>query len=178
MINITEKIVNKIPKYELNGERAESIIHWFGQNISTPENRLLIGVSALATQPFIDLYNKEVDEKTRLVSCARTLGKTISGIITGVTVRAAFINIAKRYSELESVKSKSLKRLFTPPNAPEKMTYAYRQYQNAVGMFLAVLGLIITNFAVDAPLTNVLTNYFNKKFEGKEDSKKSLGGNK
>ena len=171
MINITEKIVSKIPKREFNGGRGEKFINWFGKNISTPENRLIIGISALASQPFIDLYNKEVDEKTRIISCARTLGKTISGIITGVAVRAGFIHLTKKYSELGSVENRQLKNFFTPSKAPPKMTYAYKQYQNAMGMLLAVFGLIITNFAIDAPLTNFLTNHFTKKFEGGRNEK-------
>lgn len=167
MINITEKIVSKIPKREFNGGRGEKLLNWFGENVSTPENRLIIGVTALASQPFIDLYNKDVDEDTRIVSCARTIGKTIAGTLTGVVVRAGFIHLTRNYSELGDVGGKTIKKLFTPPNAPDKMTYAYKQYRNAMGMLLAIVAMLFTNFAIDAPLTNFLTNRLTKQFQDK-----------
>ena len=179
MINIADKIIStiagKIPEHKFNGERSEKFLNWFGRNISTPENRLIIGVTALASQPFIDLYNKDVDEKTRVVSCARTIGKIVAGTITGVGVRAGFMKLTRNYSELGTVGTKTIKKLFTPPNAPEKMTYAYKQYQNAMGMLLAIGAMLFTNFAVDVPLTNFLTNRLTKSFLGKSKEGKTEG---
>jgi hypothetical protein len=172
-MKITDIIVNKIPTKKFNGERTQRVIEWFGKNISTPENRLIIGVSALASQPFIDLYNKDVDEKTRYISCARTIAKTVSGTIIGVAIRLGFTKLTQKYSELSDNAPKA-KKFFTPSNAPKKMTYAFRQYQNTMGMLLAVGGLLITNFAIDAPLTVYLTNILTKHFEnhGKIPEKK------
>lgn len=165
MIKITDRIVNKIPKREFNGERGEGIINWFGKHISTPENRLIIGVTALLSQPFFDLYNKDVDEKTRKVSCARTVGKIISGTLTGFAVRAGFIKLAKNYSELGNVGNKTVKKLFTPSNARLDMPYAYKQYQNAMGMLLAIGAMVFTNFLIDVPLTNIITNFLTKRID-------------
>ncbi len=166
-MNVTDKIVNIIPAKKFHGKKSEKVLNWFGKHISTPENRLIIGVSALASQPFIDLYNNKVDEKTRIVSCARTIAKTISGTIIGVAVRLGFTKLTQNYSELGDVKGKNYKKFFTPSSsiAPAKKTYAYKQYQNAMGMFLSVGALLITNFAIDAPLTTFLTNKLTKKFE-------------
>lgn len=172
MGNFINKIVGRIPKHEFNGGKGEKAINWFGKYISTPENRLLIGVSALMSQPFIDLFNKDVDEDTRIVSCARTIGKTIAGTITGFGVRAGCITLTKKFSVLG--KASPIKKLFTPSNAPKEMTYAYKQYQNAMGMLLAIGAMLITNFAIDAPLTNFITNHLTDYFRGK--SKLNKGG--
>lgn len=162
MIKVTERIVKILPIKKFNN--GEKIIKWFGKNISTPENRIIIGVSALMSQPFIDLYNKNVDEDTRKVSFARCIGKNIAGMLTGFTVRAGFIKLTQKFSSLDKTASKT-RRFFTPSKANPKMPFAYKQYQNAMGMSLAILGLVVTNFAIDAPLTNFLTNKINKKMK-------------
>lgn len=173
MLNVTEKIVNKIPKHEFNGSRGEKFIKWFGRKISTPENRVIIGASALLSQPFIDLYNQDVDEKTRKYSAARAIGKTIAGTLTGFAVRAGFIKLTRNYSQLGEVGQKTFKKLFTPSNAKLDMPYAYRQYQNAMGMLLAIFGLIFSNFLIDVPLTNLITNAITRKID-KESTKEVL----
>lgn len=154
-LDLIGKIVQRCPKSEFNGGHAEKVINYFDRFISVPENRLIIGVSALASQPWIDLFNKDVDEKTRKVSCARTIGKTVSGTITGVLLRKGFIKLARNYSK---VGAKGVKNLFTPSNAVLGSDHAYKQYQNAMGTLLAVVGLVFSNFLIDAPLTNFITN--------------------
>jgi len=161
-IGIIGKIVDSCPKHEFNGGRGEKVINFFDKYISVPENRLLIGVSALASQPFIDLYNKDVDEKTRVVSCARTIAKTVVGTVTGVAIRAGFIHLAQNYSQVEG--TKKVRKLFTPSIATSGKTHAYRQYQNTMGTLLAVGAMLFTNFLIDAPLTTFLTNHLMKKF--------------
>lgn len=177
MIKITDKIVNLIPEKKFNGGNGEKFIKWFGKHISTPENRVIIGVTALLSQPFIDYYNKDVDEKTRKVSCARTIAKIVAGTLTGFAVRASFIKLVRNYSQLGN--SSAVKKFFTPSNAKTDMPYAYRQYQNTMGMMFAIAGLIVTGFAIDAPLTNFLTNTLTKNIENKslKGGKSSKGGN-
>lgn len=164
-LDLIGKIVQRCPKREFNGGHAEKVINYFDKFISVPENRLIIGVSALASQPFIDLYNKKVDEKTRKVSFARTIGKTVSGTITGVLLRKGFIKLAKNYSVVGAKDIKKVKKLFTPSEALSDKTHAYKQYQNTVGTLLAVVGLLFSNFLIDAPLTNLITNVIMKKMK-------------
>lgn len=169
-ISIIDRIVQRLPKREFNGERGEKVINFFTKHVSVPESRLIIGVSMLMCQPFIDLYNKDVDEKTRVISCAKTIAKNVVGIATGVTIRAGFIKLAKNYSKVGGKEINKIKRLFTPSNAASEKTQAYRQYQNTMGTLLAVVGMAFTNFLVDAPLTVLMTNVLMKRF-GVYDSK-------
>lgn len=164
-LDLIGNIVQRCPKREFNGGRGEKVINYFDKFISVPENRLIIGVSALASQPFIDLFNKDVDEKTRIVSCARTIGKTVSGTLTGVLLRKGFIKLAKNYSVIGAKDVKKVKRLFTPSDAISDKTHAYKQYQNTIGTLLAVVGLLFSNFLIDAPLTNFITNTLLKHFK-------------
>lgn len=191
MTKITEMIVNKIsPREFAAGKRANKVVEWFGENITTPENRLILGVTALASQPFFDLYNKDVDEKTRVISCARTIGKIVSGTLTGVAIRGGFIKLAKHNSLVGEVGTKKViqivrkgkeaiqkhilitkgKKLFTPSDALSDSTHAYKQYQNAMGTILAIVAMIFTNFIIDAPLTKLITNTLVKRFEDTKDA--------
>lgn len=172
-MTLVRDIFNKFPNRGFKSAKLDNAIQWVGKNISTPENRLIIGVSALVSQPFIDLYNKDVDEKTRRVSCARTIGKTVAGIITGVAVRYAGVKLAKNFSLIGEVGTKignkgkeitKSKKFFTPSEAKAE-DYDYKQYQNAIGTGLAIIGLLFTNFLIDMPLTNFLTNILVKKID-------------
>lgn len=167
---ITNRIVKHIPNHEFKGGRGEKFIHWFGRNISTPENRLIIGVTALMTQPFIDLYNKDVDDKTQKVSFARTVGRCIAGMTSGFLVRKGCIKLVEKCSVRKDIPSKAIMKIFTPPAAIKGMEYAYKNYQRAMGMLFAIGALIFTNFAFDAPVTNFLTNKIVKKID--EDPEK------
>lgn len=175
-IDIIGKILQRLPKREFNGGRGERIINFFDKHISVPENRLIIGVATLASQPFIDLYNKDVDEKTQVVSCARTIAKTVAGTVVGVTVRAGLIKFTKNYSKVGGAEIKNIKKLFTPSNALSDKTHAYRQYQNTMGTLLAVAVMLFTNFLIDATLTTFLTNKLMKRFGVADENPKAKGG--
>lgn len=155
MKKYSSKAFDAIPTMQIKG-KAIKAIDWAGREISSAENRLILGVTALASQPFIDLNNKKVDEKTRIVSCAKTLAKIIAGTITGVIIRKGSIGIVRKFP------------VFFHPNKldafkPDKL----KQYQNAMGTVLGIVAMLYTNFAIDMPLTKHLTNYFNDKFQKK-----------
>lgn len=177
-MTIIRDVFNKIPNRKFANPKLDNAVQWVGKHISTPENRLIIGISALVSQPFIDLYNKDVDEKTRRISCARTIGKTLAGIITGVAVRYACIKLAKNFSLIgkQGKEISKLKQLFTPSEAKSD-NYEYKQYQNTIGTGLAVIGLLFTNFLIDMPLTNYLTNIITKKIDT-TDTQETLSNNR
>jgi len=156
------------PTKEVAGEKAIGRISWIGETISSPHNRCIMGVTALASQPFIDLNNKDVDKDTRVVSCARTMGKIISGTITGVAIRALAIEVIKKFS-VQITKNGEVKtpkiNLFTPKKFNIQEIEKYIQYQKTIGTFLGILVMVYTNFAIDKPMTIFLTNYFTDKFK-------------
>ena len=171
--NVTGAVAGAIPTVTIKGERSNKIITWIGKNISSPENRLILGVTALMSQPFIDLHNRKVDEETRKVSAARTVAKIIAGTLTGVLVRKGCIKAIDAFSMLPSqITSKTkwpwLRTLFTPDSAISGVLTDLTHHKNALGTFLSLFVMTITNFAIDAPLTKFLTNKFVDKIKEKD----------
>ena len=180
--NVTGAVAGAIPTVTIKGERTNKIITWIGKNISSPENRLILGVTALMSQPFIDLHNRKVDEETRKVSAARTVAKIIAGTLTGVIVRKGCIKAIDAFSKLPSELAQNtkypwLRTLFTPDAAISGILTDLTHHKNALGTFLSLFVMTITNFAIDAPLTKFLTNKFNnhrKKREAIAEEKAKL----
>lgn len=164
--SVTGSVAGAIPTVTIKGERANKFITWVGKNISSPENRLILGVTALMSQPFIDLHNRKVDEETRKVSAARTVAKIIAGTLTGVLVRKGCIKAIDAFSMLPSQVTAStkwpwLRTLFTPDAAISGALKDLTHHKNALGTIISLLVMTVTNFAIDAPLTKYLTNKFN-----------------
>lgn len=156
-------------------------VEWIGTHISSPEQRLLMGATALAIQPVIDYKNKNVDEDTRMISVARTLGKIIAGTMVGVAIRYGCIGTAKKFSKcivipnptsglIETIKRKDNGQIFAPvfekmdnivgKLTPEQFSHKLNNHITAVGTIIGTLVGLFTNFAVDAPLTRYLTKKF------------------
>lgn len=170
-----------IPNVSIGSEKWQKRIKWVGQEISSPENRLILGVSALMSQPFIDAHNKSVDEDTRKVSVCRTVAKIIAGTTTGVIIRYGCIAAINKWSKLPSsvdkigqkIKLNKLNTFFSPSNAISDISEAMKQYRKTLGTILSLFVMSITNFAIDAPLTRFLTNKFIEKTGGvKNDTSK------
>ena len=166
---IVSTFVSRIPQMTVKGERANKAIKWIGKNISSPENRFILGATALMSQPFIDLNNKKVDEDTRKVSAARTVAKIIAGTATGVLIRSGCIHAVNAFTKLPreirpDMKFKTLRTLFTPS---EKVCKNLAEYKNAMGTIIATVVMMFTNFLIDAPLTKFLTNKFVDKIHNK-----------
>lgn len=163
--NVVDRIIRYVPAHNFSKDH-EKFIEWCGDHIRSPEQRLILGATALAIQPAIDLNNKDVDEDTRKISCARTIAKTLIGTATGFLVRYGCIKLVESKSKIGKEVNKAIDRLFTP-SCVTKHTGAFRHYKNALGTLLGVAVMLITNFAIDAPVTKILTNYFNKKMNTK-----------
>ena len=157
-----------VPNFSVGSEKWQKRIKWVGSEISSPENRLILGVTALMSQPFIDANNKSVDEETRKVSVCRTIAKIIAGTTTGVLIRYGCIDAINKWSKLptsvdklgQKVKLTGLNTLFSPSNAGHDLCEAVKQYRKTLGTILSLFVMSITNFVIDAPLTKYLTNKF------------------
>lgn len=173
---------------------------WMDDGFSSAMQRFVSGATALLTQPWFDLNNKRVDEDTQKVSCARTIGKIIAGMLTGVTIRWACVELTKKFTKNENTeahlkevaeekgKIHKLKTNFSKwdqwllPKAHRGAEYKeIKKYRGALGTFAALGVMIFTNFLVDAPVTTYLTNKIVKMFKLKgteEKEQKSVqGGN-
>ncbi|MBP3924204.1 hypothetical protein J6E39_03070 [bacterium] len=181
--NFEQSFYNAIPNFQFKNKKTIDTFDKIGQKISSAENRLILGATALMSQPFIDASNKSVDEDTRKVSVARTIAKIVVGTTTGFLIRKGCIKLIKSSSKLENSVDKFGKKIkldkfntfFSPKGVKSDKTEAYSQYQNALGTIVALVVMMITNFAIDAPLTKLLTNKLvskidQRKTEGKKSS--------
>lgn len=198
----SKKKLRLVFKHELSGCKFMNIIltnpkqldmiDRIGRKTSSAHQRLILGVTALVTQPVIDYYNKKADDDTRAVSVARTIGKIVAGTAVGVGVRAGSIELISKFSnaklvEINGVKKivkKSAKDIFVPlyshlgssVNQETFQTY-YSNYTKALGTFLATFAMIFTNFLLDVPLTRFITNALSSKVKA-TIVKKENGGKK
>lgn len=166
-----------------------------GKCLHSPEQRLILGATALMTQPAIDMKNENIDEKTRMTSVARTMAKIVVGTLVGVLIRAGGIALVSAFSKhipIYKDAARSIvigiipdgKRGFLVPRFMKKpfmetptveFNKDYVRYKKAFGTLIATAVMVVTNFAVDAPLTKWLTNVFSKKITGESEKKKEKG---
>jgi len=175
----------------ISSPKAVKYITKIGEVIHSPHQRLLLGISALASQPFIDWNNKKADKKTRAVSTARTVSKIAAGTLTGVLVRAGSIKAIDYFSKAEHQKTsegflkiipKTIKDIFAPKTIEIKEYLSktdfdrrYKHYTNALGTLIAAAVMIFTNFLIDVPLTKYFTGKLTPKLQNLAD-KKEAGG--
>ena len=167
------RVARAMPDITVSREKTINRIKWVGKKISSPENRLILGVTALLSQPFIDLHNRNVDEETRKVSAARTVAKIIAGTSTGVFIRWGCIKLIDEFSKFDheikkNMRFKNFRKFFTP-NA--KILRNLDHYKNSLGTILSLCVMVVTNFLIDAPLTKYLTNKFVDKIHKKDEQK-------
>lgn len=166
-------------------------LNWAGQRLHAPEQRIILGATGLATQPFIDLHNKSVDKETRKTSAWRTVAKILVGTTVGVAVRYWGIAFVKKYSQFDTVMKNGLveriipkkgKGFFVPilsyksifPIAEDALRKRFDKYTKAMGTFVATVTMVATNFLCDAPGTKWLTEKF-LNFQKKLDAKDKEG---
>lgn len=159
------------------GKNTEAIFNWLGKQ-KTPFNRAVIGLVAILTQPWIDLFNKDVDEETRKTSCVRTAAKFAIGTGTGIGVRKIFIDyvvpqFTKTKEELGNKVKKSHHDWLKPSESIivakdfERMKRTLSKHREVCGTFIAIAVMMLT----DPPLTLWTTNFLNKHFNTQNKNK-------
>ncbi|MBP3820437.1 hypothetical protein J6G99_02195 [bacterium] len=168
---ITRSIYSNVPNMTVNNQKIINGVKWVGEHISSPQNRLILGASALMSQPFIDLYNKNVDEETRKTSAARTVAKIIAGTTTGFLVRYYCIKAIDTFAKIPKKGVKPWETILTPDMVKTGLKNL-GNYKQALGTILSLWVMLFTNFAIDAPFTKYLTNKFINKVHNYEQYKK------
>ena len=165
--NIVKNVYNRLPSIQVSKDKVIDNVAYIGKKWSSPHQRAILGLTAIVMQPYIDWKNKNVDEKTRKVSVARTCAKIIAGTLTGVALRAGFIKgiaaMSKTAAEIPANAkpfTKKIKQCLTPKNLDPANKDALEQYRNSMGTILSLAAMVFTNFLIDAPLTKFLTNKF------------------
>lgn len=161
-----QKALDAFPEYTIkNGNTKVGSWESMNEKISRPlENRLIMGATALVTQPTIDYSNHKVDEETRAVSCIRTVAKIVAGTVVGCIVRGSCYKLVGAMTNVKGAEKWS-KKLLPTKNLKELIDNetSLNNYRNALSTFLAIMAMSVTNFLLDAPLTVFLTNRLNEQ---------------
>lgn len=165
------RVFDRLPALELKKGKVLNGIKWAGQHISSPQNRLILGITALMSQPFIDLHNRHVDDETKKVSAARTVAKIIAGTTTGFAVRYYSIKAVEAFTKKPDKAVRTLESLLFPKGIAHTTVKGMQQYKLALGTYISLGVMLFTNFLIDAPLTKLLTNIFVKKIHDKDEKK-------
>ena len=170
---VSQKAIDAIPQHTVK-ESAKKIEAWeqIDGFMSRPaENRGIMGVTALLTQPAIDYHNHKVDKETRRVSRNRTIAKILAG--TGVGMFVVRGPIYKAILAMTNMNGNSkLSKALLPKkflNEIAQNPKFLKNYRSALAMSIALGAMCFTDFAFDAPLTAFLTNYLNEKTEVKDE---------
>lgn len=176
----------------LSNNTVKKCLSYAGKVLHAPEQKIILTATALATQPWIDLKNKDVDEATRKTSFARTIAKILAGAATGISIRYLGIWGAKALTKYKPILDKTgqfltgvdAKRgILVPkflvgqnafkPMRLDKFDANMTRYVKAIGTLAATLTMVYTNFSCDAPWTKKLTPIVHNLFFGKEKNKEA-----
>ena len=159
-------VMDKLPEVTFKDtSKLRDILQKADGELSKPlENRLIMGGTALLTQPFIDYHNHKVDEETRTIARNRTIAKIIAGTAVGALVRGASYKIVEQMTKV-GASGKYSQKLLPKKFIPEftKVAKFLNNYKSALSTLIALAVMLFTNFLLDAPMTKWLTNKFNSK---------------
>ena len=151
-------------------------LKWVANNFSSPHQRAVLGITALCSQPFIDLHNRHIQKVDKPITVAKNISKIVVGTIAGVTLRYYAIKAINSFTK--TVKNGKYSQCFLPNETiselkraalDKKLLEGIRNYKEGLGTFLVVSVGAFTNFLIDAPLTKILTNFIHDNFFKKED---------
>ena len=140
-------------------------------------NRLIMGATAIVTQPFIDENNKRVDKDTARASRNRTIGKIVAGTAVGCVVREGIYQLVQRTTH-KDISVDRWNNFLTPRGtsvlSPTVVKNMMRNYRSVFATILAMVVMVFTNILFDAPLTTKISNYLNKRDAKKKIPKENI----
>ena len=168
-------VMDKLPEFTTKDSAAlRETLQKIDKTISRPDvNRLIMGGTAILTQPLIDYNNHKVDKETRTVARNRTIAKIIAGTGVGVGVRGLCYWLIGKMTQING--TGKLSKALLPEKLIDslaKNTQFLNNHRNALSTGIALIVMLFTNFLLDAPLTTWLTNKFNAKTQAKQDALK------
>ena len=179
-MGISRKLFDLIPNISIKNNDRLKILNKAGDIMGRPmPNRLIMGATAIVSQPLIDEHNKRVDKDTARASRNRTIGKIVAGTTVGCIVRGLIFKLINSCTN-EDISVDRWNNLFTPRNTstvearmlPNRM----RNYRTALSTIIAMLVMLETNVVFDLPLTNMISNALNSH-DAKKRNKAQPGAN-
>ena len=118
---------NKVSFKGMNGIRTG--LKWIANNFSSPHQRAILGITALCTQPLIDLHNRHIKKEDKPIAVSKTIAKILVGTTIGITLRYFAIKAVRNFTLAEKVGKYSqcllpkeiIEKLATNPKSIPKM---------------------------------------------------------
>lgn len=164
---INKNYINKEAFINKSKKETCKFLRYLSKNFTSPHQRAVLGITAICTQPFIDLHNKNIKDEDKPVVVSKTLAKIIVGTSFGVAVRHFSIKAVKNFTK--AINTGKYSQCLLPQKVVEGLKKGLvhddyiKNYRNGLGTFLGLATCIITNFLIDAPLTKILTNVLHDK---------------
>ena len=166
-MGISRKLFDLIPNISIKNNDRLKILNKAGDIMGRPmPNRLIMGATAIVSQPFIDEHNKRVDKDTARTARNRTIGKIVAGTAVGCVVRGLIFKLINSCTN-EDISVDRWNNVLTPRNTttvrPSMLPNRLRNYRTALSTIVAMIVMIGTNIAFDLPLTNMISNALNAR---------------
>lgn len=157
---LKSRLFGLLPNITINKYKG---LERLGTTIARPDvGRAILGATALCTQPFIDFYNRRVDEETAGVSTCRTIAKIIACSGVGIAVRWSSLKLVNLFTNLSKTAPK-WKKWLLPSEKIQQILSAknvdwIKNHRSTIGSIVALGAMLATNVLLDVPLTNYLSN--------------------
>jgi len=176
-MRISQRLFDLIPNRTIKDPKLLKKLYKVGDVLGRPmPNRLIMGVTAIMSQPFIDEHNKRVDEETARASRNRTIGKIVAGCFVGCCVRGGVYELVQRCTN-KDISVDRWNNLFTPristTTSPTLFKNRMRNYKTVLATILSCIIMLGTNVLFDMPLTTAISNFLNKKDRKKINAPKT-----
>lgn len=186
----------RVPMIIIN-KKIEKFINYAGKNLNAPQQSIIMGATALVFQPYINRKNNRLDQDTKDMAVARSIGKNIAGnFFDFVTRVGAFFAVVKlsnyKTNDVkndedivkELIPKNQKKDIFTPnlgnkfaPRSKREFLKDYKSYRLAMGALLATGVAVFIKTTVELPLTKKLTDIFYKLEKSRTRRKNDTSNN-
>lgn len=180
----------------IRDKNIEKFINYSGKKLNAPQQSIIMGVSSLVFQPYINRKNKQLDEDTRDMAVARSIGKSITGNISDFLTRVFSIFAVAKLSNyainkvntdddfVMEINPKSKLDIFTPnlkedfvPRPKKEFLKDFKSYRMAMGALVATGLAVFVKTTVELPATKFLTDYFYRKERLKKEKNAKTDSN-
>lgn len=165
-MRISQRLFDLFPNIGIRNDDVLKKLNRVGDIMGRPmQNRLIMGGTAILSQPYIDEHNKRVDKDTARAARNRTIGKIIAGTTVGCIVRLGVYKLVSMTTD-KDISVDRWDNALTPRSSSKLPAHLsknrMRNYRTALATILASIVMLSTNVLFDMPLTNKISNFLNK----------------
>lgn len=172
----------------IKSKSIDKFVDYSGRKLNAPQQALIMGTSAVLFQPYINRKNKRLDDDTRDMAVARSIGKCIVANSSDFLARVVSIFAVAKLSNyitksdknnedlVTELTPKSKLDIFAPnmkenfePRTNKELLKDIKSYRYAMGALLATGFAVFLKTTVELPLTKKLTDYFYKREKLKKE---------